>query len=499
MDKSIHQVSTSVLQFPSVLKDASSLVFSFYLCAATALLFVLLSSEQFFHWFIIPITVCGVIIGIDAIDWARGRLQVFDPVGLIGLFGLYFFFIGPILHVVFDYQLAFLAPIDDWRPWLGGMAVLNSLGLLVYRLTRGWIKPYVAPKQQREWKPVSQLLVIALLWGLIATGGLQVLSFQNFGGLEGFANASYSDLRGWGVVFTLSESFPVLLMMGFAVYAHNRAQAQSGPVIVIFLVLFFIMRFLFFGGLRGSRSNTLYMVIWALGIIHFYVRPVSRKHIYIGVIFALLFVYTAGIFKSLRWDFFTQLQEYGIQIIPDLAEETGRDFESTLMEDLGRASLQAYMLFRFQHYSDTGFKYYASGQTYIAGLLNPIPASLFPGGKPVGKLLPGTQLLKDNFIPGRISSSRVYALAGEAMLNFGVVAVPFAFAFWGIAVGLVRRWMFSWTASDSRLLLLPLLIISCLLILTSDTDLWAIFLFKQGLLPFLIIWLCSHRSKSAPT
>ena len=65
-------------------------------------------------------------------------LDVFDPIGILGLFGVQLFLLAPLLHVSWDYWLDEVIPPRDWRPWLGGMAALNFVGLLAYRATRGF-------------------------------------------------------------------------------------------------------------------------------------------------------------------------------------------------------------------------------------------------------------------------------------------------------------------------------------------------------------------------
>jgi hypothetical protein len=80
-------------------------------------------SEQFLHWFVIPVTLSGILIGIDAIDWWRGRFNIFDPVGILGLLGFHFFFLAPLLHVRWDSWLEpWYTPPADWRPFVGKSA-----------------------------------------------------------------------------------------------------------------------------------------------------------------------------------------------------------------------------------------------------------------------------------------------------------------------------------------------------------------------------------------
>src|SRR5690606_3976720 len=87
---------------------ADSLLFSAGFCTLALLLF-LAGSDEFLHWFILPVWACGVLVGTDAFDWARGRVAMFDPVGVIGVLGMHFFFLAPLMHVSWDYWLE--API----------------------------------------------------------------------------------------------------------------------------------------------------------------------------------------------------------------------------------------------------------------------------------------------------------------------------------------------------------------------------------------------------
>src|SRR5258708_32923906 len=103
----------------------TSLAISFLFCALTGCCF-LLASEQTAHWFLIPVLCCGIVIGCDAVDWFRGRLSLFDPAGIIGLLGVHFFFLAPLLHVTWDSWMRYIDPPLDWRELLGCIANLNS-------------------------------------------------------------------------------------------------------------------------------------------------------------------------------------------------------------------------------------------------------------------------------------------------------------------------------------------------------------------------------------
>lgn len=482
----------STLQPTSILKDASSLIFSFFLCSAITLLFVLTSERQFLHWFVLPVTLCGVIIGVDAIDWFRHRLDTFDPIGIVGIFGFHFFFLAPLLHILWDHQLLYIQSVEDWRPWLGYMGILNFVGLLFYRASRTVFKPQ-SRSPVKIWQFDLRLLPIVLLFAVLITAGLQFLVYQQFGGISGYLNTfeetilGSTGFTGFGTLFAISESFPLLLLISYAIIARNRPHWRSWLVILCVLAIFFFIRILF-GGLRGSRSNTLFVMVWALGVVHLYIRPVPRKIVYLGVVFSLGFMYLFGFFKNVGSDAFTLLQDPGRFV--QLEQTTKRTLQVTLLSDLGRADIQAYVLYRL---TDSSVNYrYGYGISYVSGLLTPIPDVLWSQQLTTKVDLGSNVLYGDSpYLSSFRRSSRIYGLAGEAMLNLGPFAVPFSFILLGLLVSRVHHWLHMWSANDTRRVLLPFLILLCLLVLTNDTDNNAVFLVKQSLVPFLVIWISS--------
>src|SRR5947209_10376185 len=101
-------------------------------CSILAMVMVL-SDVRLLHWFIIPIVLCGSIIGSDAVAFFEGRIELMDPGAILGLLGIHFFCLAPMLHVTWDIWLPYLAGPPEWRDWLGWMAMLNLLGLIFYR------------------------------------------------------------------------------------------------------------------------------------------------------------------------------------------------------------------------------------------------------------------------------------------------------------------------------------------------------------------------------
>src|ERR1700722_1054797 len=86
------------------------------------------------HWFLVPLTLCGCLIGTDMVKWISNQLDLYDVTGLIALLGYHFFFIAPLLMVSWDYRMKYLPDQpQDYRDWLGAMAIVNLGGLLLYK------------------------------------------------------------------------------------------------------------------------------------------------------------------------------------------------------------------------------------------------------------------------------------------------------------------------------------------------------------------------------
>src|SRR5690606_8435257 len=89
-------------------------------------------------------------------------------------------------------------------------------------------------------------------------------------------------------------------------------------------------------------------------------------------------------------------------------------------------------------------------------------------------------------------NSRIFGLYGEAMLNFGPLLAVLAFLPAGYIIGRMDLWSRSLQASDSRILLVPLISNCALMLILADSDNLVFFAFKNGLLPFLFVLLISR-------
>jgi hypothetical protein len=499
------KVPTRVGTLDRLTSGASSLCISFFGCTLLTCGFVV-ANPQIAHWFILPILLCGILVGSDAVDWLRGRVDLFDPVGIVGVLGVHFFLLAPLLHVAWDYWLSderpYVDPPPDWRDWLGYMAILNAVGLIIYRSVRDRVAARLRRSQSSYWKLNAKRLFLGAAVGLTISAIVQYLLYARFGGVRGFIDAFTNDaqtmdasdtfdrdnaLAGMGWVIMFAECFPIFAMIAFAAWL-KRARIRLGSFAIALVLLgFFLVRMLF-GGLHGSRSNTLYALFWAAGIIHFWVWPLRKRFVPLGIGFLVVFMYVYGFYKNMGSDLVVALEEGASAT--ELTESTGRTFKVLVLGDFARADVQAFLVYRLS-LPNLDYKL-ALGRTYIATIAQLVPRALWPERPPI-KRKEGTELQYGvgSYDPNGWASARVYGIAGEAILNFGPLAVPLAYLVFGVVVGGIRGFVAGLRAGDTRLLLIPFVITFCFWLLVGDSDTFLFILIKDGLLPALLVWIGS--------
>ena len=445
-----------------------------------------LADPDLLHWFLVPLVACGGLVGMDAIGWATGEIDLFDPVGLVAVLGVHFFFLAPLIQIITDTKLLYV--IDqpaDYRPWLGLMACVNFVGLLCYRFALAIFKGK-RRKLRTVWTLRSSRFLPILGTAILAAAAAEGYVLARFGGIGGLVYSFTEDpnkFNNTGWIFMISESLPILLMIGVTTlwWRKRVTWLLLTPLIGLIVALELLL-----GGWRGSRQNVIWAIIWALGMIHYGMRPVSRKAIAGFAVVMLAFMYFYGFYKYAGAE--------GIRAFTDSAwraqavEKSGRSFGSVLVQDLARTDVQAFALYRLM----TGPHEYAMGRTYLGAFNLLIPRSISDDRLPT-KLKWTTDLeygegaYESNHHP----SSRVYGLSGEAMLNFGLLGVPFAFALFGYLVAKMSNLSGAIDPSDCRVLLVPFLACIAIVVLAHDLDVDLFIAIKNSLLPFSVIYFGS--------
>ncbi|WP_344801641.1 hypothetical protein, partial [Microlunatus ginsengisoli] len=214
------------------------------------------------HWLIVPTSVAGVLLGVDAVDWVRGRLETFQPRAVVALFGLHLCYLGPLLHVALDYWPRYVSPAQDWRQSLALLGVVNASGLLIYRFVLS-LRP--APRGPRVAHRLDEHRLITASSAVVAVGfGALVVLLLAFGGPAQYLRvvAGHRELlagRGW--LLLLAESWPMVLFMTVLVTGRRWLRAST-PLTLAALAAFVVAQ-LVVGGLRGSRAETVWPAITA--------------------------------------------------------------------------------------------------------------------------------------------------------------------------------------------------------------------------------------------
>lgn len=386
------------------------------------------------HWLMVPVTVCGVLVAVDAVEWFRRRTDVFDPRALIGLFGLHFFYLAPVLHVLLDYWAPEGIAPADWRNALGRLAVVNAVGLLIYRgvlAVRRSGRHVARPVRAVDEPVLHGAGRLAVVVGVCAFIGELVL----FGGVAGYLRTASTDreaFAGLGWLLIIGDSFPLIAFVSIvirwrAVLARRRrllGLLLAGMVVTQFVV----------AGLRGSRTNFIWPVLVAVILIHLLVVPVTRRALGVSALALGVFLYGYGLYKGSGPRVLDIVR--GERTIAQVSSDSNRDLPLVLLGDLGRADINARMLDRLR----TGGASPAYGQTYLAGPALLVPRFVLPK-RPRDKVVIGTDII---YGPGSYAagarSSRAYGITGEAIMNFGIPGGLLSFAGLALAVRGVRRY-----------------------------------------------------------
>lgn len=472
-----------------------------YLIASLTVLvisLVLLALEpKIYHWFVIPAMLCGTLMGADLMRWLRGTIDSFDPKVLVAIGAFHGYFLAPLLHVYWNLYGEDLVFTGDARVWLGIVCSLTAIGMVFYKLAQRWSFGHTRAVRTL-WQLVPDRLLPVLAGATVVAVLAKAYIWVVAGGISQGAGLTTAQamMQGMGWMQMLSDSFPILLLVGFITWTTATSlKKRYWVTVIIILILWIAVQFVWVG-FRGSRSAILAGIFWALGLVHHYWRRLGPVHLMLGFALLVPFLYFYGVYvKSAR-----TLGEG-----KRLEQRSGRSMPQVLLGDLSRTDVQA----RIANEVVKGDNHYELryGRTYLHGLSKIIPTSLW-------ELLLGDAFFKvdwdkkkaftelndgkGSYDEKRHYSSRVYALTGEAMLNFGLPGVLAAWLLFGLVMGWLRKKMETLKPLDTRWGIMPYLSLLMLIILISDFDLVVFGTGQRGFLVLACIFLWSYRSKLKP-
>ena len=480
----------------ALVPDAATFGLAFAI-SLTITLAVAFAFEGACHWFLLPVTACGTLMLLDAIDLVSGRRAVFDPIAIVGVVGVHFFFLAPLLHAAWDWWMHEIEDPPVWRDWLGAMGLINLVGLVLYRIGSRSGAPLAAPRRLR----IDRARFLPIAASLIAVSLLvEVYVFARLGGIAEQVETvvkrkDYDAVGGMGWAFVVGEAFVAVSLLAFLVLFGREQRARAWKVLIPVFVAFLALR-IAFGGLRGARCNIVFAVAWAVMAIDFWVRPVPRSFLAVGGVALVAFTFIFGLFKDGGFDALEAATSSEAR--EKWVNKTKRGPEVAILGDLGRSDVQAFALCRTVE-SSSDF-HFGLGRSYLGDLACLVPGSLWPG-RPSGKIVEATELC---FGSGSFAgtdeyySSRQWGLAGELLLNFGALSVPLGYLFFGWLVRRVRFYAHALAPDDPRRLLLPLAVIGCPLALLYDLDNIELFLLQHGLFIGLVLIASTRRADASP-
>jgi hypothetical protein len=436
-------------------------------------------NERMCHWFVIPVFVCGLLIGPDALRWLRGKYDLFDPKGLVGALGWHLFFLAPLLFIRWNMEMLYVDNPADWRPWVGYLSILNVVALVTYQRFHsiGFHRP--VPNKRTQWMIDARYAPpVFLVFGAAALMA-QAYYFLWMGGIAGVVETAsqtretgrLADPAGLGLLQIAGQSLPMIALIYLTlIRARLRLKQASFVTIVVLLFLLGVIQFLL-AGFTGSRSATIWPLFWIAGVVHYFWRPIGRRSAIVGLVVLGLFMYIYGFYKGGGPEAIEMLAT-GRASFSSLELATDRTFEQLVITDLSRVDVQSYELYRLLNSTDYTYRW---GKTYASALISYVPSWIWKAKPPdTEKVVAGTDLLlgRRMYSPGDRfrDASWVYGLGGEAMLNFGFFAAPFPFAIWGFLMGRYRRAMLTWPSKDARKLLAPFATLLLMMALFSDLD-----------------------------
>lgn len=422
---------------------------------------------------------------------------LFSPRSIFFTYGLVFFFIVPLLQTSWDYWPS-IPYFTEKEKWITRWLSVHLLSLPFFYL--GTKIPTMKDTSKYEICPNKALKYGTIL--IIVCCVSQLYVFYSFGGISGYI-ASYESrlaesiqennpFAGYGMLFTLSESTPKLLAILLILKLQNSQNPGDKRKLILYSAVL-LLAAIIFGGLRGSRSNIIWVMFWFSALYYIKIRSLKKSEIILGLAFVAVFM-----------SFYSYFKYGGTEGVKSLLNQNqtqdflleARSIESplklVLVRDIGRADVQAYT---YQLYSRGEYDH-SLGRSLYAGAVSFLPAALVPH-KPESFTKEKTEIFWGKGTYSENSySTLLLGLSGEFFVNFGYLGVPLYFLVFGLIVSYAARIYKKRSSKAPSTYIYPVLLLILIQFFIADSNVITQFSFKYLLLPVVLLTLSLKRNSS---
>lgn len=458
------------------------------LCVAL-LTFVVSDSAR--HWALPAVWLFGALALRELLLFPK--LGFTDPRVVVGAIAFLSGFVAPVIELAIGEHAPGFWYRGDWRDWFGVLALIKLGGLLAYLLLQRLVFLRTAPV---KWRWVADtrggsLWNLALIAAILSIPLYYAFLIQSVAAL---ARNPDEVAAGTGWINVLTDTVVILLLIRYmSKFSDAEVSTFSSFRSCAVLLAVFVAQFLVVG-IRGSRSAVIWTVIGGLSIME-----VRGKRVRPGVVLSMsiamgVFAFGYGMFKENPQDVINVLS--GRMSLDYVAQRSGRMNKLAFLSgDISRNDPQAFLLYRtMEHRTNVDLAY---GRTYASAFFVAVPKNLWPD-RPSWRRQYATNILagRGTFDPDRRNSSRVYGLAGEALINWGPWGVIPCFALFGILVGYFRKKRNTLPENDVRKYWFALMLLIVANLYWSDMD-NVVFAFIRNMLLISVVLLFSHRREES--
>lgn len=387
------------------------------------------------------------------------------------------FTVFPLLHVNYNFYLSdiyFYDPLD----YFFESNVLNSFGLFFASCgfliagNLGFFKNETDKKNIINWILIKKYSLVVFL----ASAVVLIYNFSSIVSADPQENLNSI------FIFIFIESAPMMLIWYYFARLKTQIKVRDDNFYILLIIVASVA--LLFSGLRGSRISVIVQIVSFLILYSYYVKPIKTYKV---VIFFLAAFFANGIFSVYKYGGVDALNNYystGEKPIMLVKESPTLEF---FLHDLGRSDVQALIVSRVSS-GDYQPPYYP--HTYLYGLSLFLP-KILRSEEVYSKRDLGTKAQYGNIMGDDFSSSRIYGLIAESLLNFGFMGVPIAFFMFGF----VHRKVLDFAKNIKNkdlMLFYPFFFFLPVYILFYDFDNLVFQSFKVWIVPLLVFFMASR-------